>query len=172
MPTAVERERKFLVEDASFLRKLTPTRIAQGYLLASEQVEARVRLSGSDYTVTFKLGGAELSRLEEEIPLESPDIGEALLDSCPNRIIKDRYGVVEGVDSLWEVDVMLDRNEGLVLAEIELDNDHGARITIPEWCGREVTGVEFFYNASLSKFPFSEWPTVLREEYGLPTLPE
>ena len=51
---------------------------------------------------------------------------------------------------IWEVDVFHGRHEGLVLAEVELD-DAGAQVEIPPFAGEEVTGVTAYYNSVLAK---------------------
>ena len=61
----------------------------------------------------------------------------------------------------FEVDVFLGENEGLVIAEVELESED-ADVSLPSWVGREVTGDARFYNASLVARPFSRW----RDEEG------
>ena len=56
----------------------------------------------------------------------------------------------------FEVDVFHGFNEGLVLAELELQTENEP-YTAPEWLGREVTGNVRYYNSYLSKHPYSEW---------------
>jgi CYTH domain-containing protein len=56
----------------------------------------------------------------------------------------------------WEIDVFDGDNNGLVIAEIELDRADRA-IELPHWIGEEVTDDRRFYNADLAKYPFSAW---------------
>ena len=47
-------------------------------------------------------------------------------------------------------------NEGLIIAEIEL-NSETEPFSKPEWLGKEVTGDVKYYNSNLSKNPFKTW---------------
>ena len=70
-------------------------------------------------------------------------------------IDKIRYLVKCGAH-VFEVDEFHGENEGLVLAEVELQSvaEHFDR---PEWLGEEVTGDKRYYNAMLSKRPYTQW---------------
>ncbi len=57
---------------------------------------------------------------------------------------------------LFEVDVFLGENAGLVLAEIEL-NSENEHFTKPDWLGEEVSGDVKYYNSNLVQNPFSQW---------------
>jgi adenylate cyclase len=62
---------------------------------------------------------------------------------------------------IWEVDVYSGDNAGLVVAEIELENDT-ASVKLPSWLGREVTGDHRYYAASLSQHPYRSWTSAER----------
>ena len=64
--------------------------------------------------------------------------------------------MVEAEGSIWEIDEFHGVNEGLVVAEVELE-DADQVIRTPEWIGDEVTGDPRYYNANLIAHPFSEW---------------
>ena len=51
----------------------------------------------------------------------------------PGKIIKTRYLIPSGRHT-FEVDVFHDKNEGLVIAEIELESED-EQFEIPEWLG-------------------------------------
>jgi adenylate cyclase len=57
---------------------------------------------------------------------------------------------------VWEIDRFEGDNAGLVVAEVELEEEDQA-IVLPDWVGKEVTGDRRYYNASLIAEPFSEW---------------
>ncbi|HMR94845.1 MAG TPA: hypothetical protein PKE05_04865 [Microthrixaceae bacterium] len=156
MTDNVERERKFLVADVGFLDGHTPERIAQAYIVSNESVELRVRLGSGSSLLTIKSGEAFVVRDEFEFELPSRDLATALFDTSALVILKDRYSVVSD-GGVWDVDVFLGRNKGLVVAEIEFDE--GQLITIPEWCGEEVTADPKYYNRSLAAQPFDLWNT-------------
>jgi adenylate cyclase len=54
------------------------------------------------------------------------------------------------------VDVFEGDNAGLVVAEIELD-DEAETVALPDWAGEEVTGDVRYYNSHLAVTPFKEW---------------
>lgn len=166
MVAATERERKFLVADRSFLRGHTPTRLCQAYLIAETDFEVRIRQIGVHYVLGIKVGGAALARQEEELVVDSREIADACFARADRTLIKDRYAVTVNDASLWEIDVFYGDNEGLVIAEIEI-LDAKTHITLPAWCGKEVTGIKAFYNASLSQRPINTWPEWELSRHGL-----
>ena len=90
---------------------------------------------------------------ETEIPLQD---AEKLLTICENGIIdKTRHEVMVG-NHLYEVDVFVGDNMGLIVAEIELQSEDEA-FEKPSWLGKEVTNDERFYNAYISLKPFKTW---------------
>lgn len=168
MVGAIERERKFLVPPAQVAAVATgaPTRIAQAYVRVSAECEHRIRLVGDSYTYCIKVGGPTLSRREEEFAIDDPELGAAVFDDAPYRVTKDRFSVVVDEQSFWDVDVFLGDNAGLVIAEIELSEDL-ARVSVPEWCEREVTGVPSFYNSYLARHPVSTWSSSVLAQFGI-----
>jgi adenylate cyclase len=116
----------------------------------------RIRIAGTTGYLTFKTKTVGISRneLEVEIPL---DQATRLLDQvCQQpQIEKYRYRIEIG-DLVWEVDDFQGENRGLILAEVELQ-DENQIVTIPDWIGEEVTGDRRYYNSKLAKHPFSRW---------------
>ena len=76
------------------------------------------------------------------------------LDKLP-MISKSRYQL-EYKGHLWEVDRFHDLNAGLVVAEIELD-DESETFDFPKWIGEEVTENKKYLNCNLALHPFSKW---------------
>ena len=60
----------------------------------------------------------------------------------------------------FEVDEFFGENQGLIMAEIEL-NSANQEFPKPSWLGKEVTGDVRFYNSQLSKNPFSEFSNLI-----------
>lgn len=56
----------------------------------------------------------------------------------------------------FEVDVFYGENEGLVMAEIELDSPDEP-FERPAWLGEEVTGDKRYYNSHLLRYPYRLW---------------
>ena len=151
-----EIERKYLVSDPSWRREVVRSmRIAQGYL-CSRRVTARVRVCDNRGILTFKGkshdGGLSRFEWEREIPL---GVAELLLRRCLGVVEKVRH-IVEYEGHTFEIDEFKGENEGLIIAEVELST-HNERVTLPTWCGDEVTGERCFYNSFLSKHPFKSW---------------
>ncbi|MDQ8013453.1 MAG: CYTH domain-containing protein [Flavobacterium nitrogenifigens] len=154
----VEIERKFLVKsDAYKNQAFTQNKIAQGYLSSAPERTVRVRIKGHKGFITIKgiIHGGGMSRFEweNEIPL---DEAQELLKLCEKgKIEKTRYEIQSG-EHIYEVDEFYGENEGLVMAEIELNSEDEV-FEKPEWLGEEVTNDERYYNAYLSKNPYKDW---------------
>ena len=56
----------------------------------------------------------------------------------------------------WIIDKFIKDNLGLVIAEIEL-NDEDESFVLPNWAGKEVTRDDRYYNVSLVKKPYVKW---------------
>ena len=154
---SLEIERKFLVT-GDFSRQVTSAqRIVQGYICSQPGRTVRIRIRGEEGFLTIKGASDEkgLSRyeFEQKIPLAD---AEELLKLCePGAIDKVRNLVPAGKHT-WEVDVFHGDNEGLVLAEIELESEDEP-FGRPEWIGQEVSGDRRYYNSMLTKHPYREW---------------
>jgi adenylate cyclase len=157
MTMPVEIERKFRVVSDRWKDGVTATRrLCQGYLVNGENLSVRVRIiDGSHATPTVKTARADVSRGEFEyaVPLED---AEALLQLCIGAIIAKVRHIVPTGDLAWEIDVFEAENDGLVIAEIELERPD-QQFEWPEWLGEEVTHDRRFYNAALTRHPFTRW---------------
>lgn len=154
----VEIERKFLVKSDAYKKEATSiNRIVQGFLNTHPNRTVRVRIKGNSGFVTIKgiSNKAGTSRFEWEKEIEVSE-AKALLKICEETIIaKTRYEIPKG-SHMFEVDEFLGENEGLVMAEIELENENDA-FEHPLWLGEEVTGQLKYYNSLLSKKPYKSW---------------
>lgn len=154
----IEIERKFLVKNDSFKQEaFQQYKISQGYLNSDPARTTRIRLRDEEAFITVKGKSSEdrLARFEWEKPIEYDD-ANALLKLCePSVIEKNRY-LVKAKNFIFEVDEFYGDNDGLVVAEVELENTDDAFPT-PQWLGEEVTGDKRYYNAMLSQHPFKDW---------------
>lgn len=154
----IEIERKFLVKNDNFKREsFQQYRISQGYLNSHPARTTRIRLRDKEAFITIKGKSSEdgLARFEWEKRIEYED-AEVLLKLCePSVIEKTRY-LVKAEEFTFEVDVFYGDNEGLIVAEVELESTDDA-FPAPDWLGEEVTGNKQYYNAMLSKHPFKDW---------------
>lgn len=152
----IEIERKFLVKNNSFLNDFSRSnRIVQGYLSSNPERTVRVRIKGENGYLTIKGKSEGFSRFEWEKEIDI-DEAEKLLQLCEKGIIdKIRYDIIVGTH-VFEVDVFNSENEGLILAEIELQTENEV-FEKPDWLGEEVTENIKYYNSYLSKHPFKTW---------------
>ena len=151
-----EIERKFLVKDDSWRAGATGTPYRQGYLSAGGGPTVRVRVAGETGYVTIKGKAVGASRAEYEYEIPRADAEEMLATLAVTPIVeKVRYRVAYG-GLVWEVDEFGGANAGLVVAEVELQ-DERQRVQLPAWVGREVTGDGRYTNASLAVRPWRTW---------------
>ena len=154
----IEIERKFLVNSESFKSVAnSEKRIVQGFLNTDPERTVRVRINGKTGFLTIKGKSNEsgTTRYEWEQAIGLVD-AEELLKLCEEKIVeKTRYEVTHG-NHIFEVDEFQGLNEGLIVAEIELENED-EHFLKPKWLGREVTGEVKYYNSQLSKNPYKNW---------------
>ncbi len=154
----LEIERKFLVTSDAFKKEaISQKRITQGYLSAVPERTVRVRTKGDQAFLTIKGASNEtgMSRFEweKEIPVED---AKKLLLLCEKGVIdKTRFEIKAG-KHLYEVDEFYGDNQGLIMAEIELQSETES-FEKPNWLGKEVTNDSRYYNAYLSKNPYTDW---------------
>lgn len=146
-----EIERKFLVKDSihEVLRYLEPKSIRQGYIMDENGKTVRVRTKGPKafLTIKGKTEGISRDEFEYEIPVED---AERLLDHfCKNELHKERFEFTHG-EKKWEIDVFKGKLDGLIVAEIELENEDEA-FSLPDWVEREVSNDARYYNSNLVK---------------------
>ncbi len=152
-----EIERKFLVTGNYKSLAKERFRIAQGYLCSVPERTVRIRIKGEKGYITIKgkSNDSGLSRYEWEkgIPLAE---AQELLELCETGTIdKTRYLVVFE-NHTFEVDEFHGENEGLVMAEIELEQE-ASPFAKPDWLGEELSGDVRYYNAQLSQHPYKSW---------------
>ncbi|MBF0589358.1 MAG: CYTH domain-containing protein [Magnetococcales bacterium] len=129
----------------------------QGFLSTVKERVVRVRLAGETGTMTVKgiTRGFSKTEFEYEIPKEHALV--MLDDLCEKPLIeKVRYKVQQG-DLTWEIDEFAGANTGLILAEVELE-DEGQALDQPAWVGEEISDDTRYFNSNLVRHPFSEWP--------------
>ena len=151
-----EIERKFRVKEEGAWREAEATRYRQGYLSTVKERTVRVRTINDQAYLTIKgiTVGASRAEFEYEIPVAD---AEELLDNlCEKPLIeKNRYKVDVG-GLVWEVDEFFGENQGLVIAEVELQREDQP-FDKPEWVTEEVTEDPRYYNANLIENPYSSW---------------
>lgn len=148
---ATETERKFLVKGEFRDKVIKQENIVQRYLSVDPMKTIRIRIAGNDAFITIKSRRKEgsFSRGEWEFGIPVSEANE-LMDIClPGKVVKTRHIIPWGKHR-FEVDVFHEKNEGLVIAEIELESEDDV-FEKPEWLGEEVTGDPRYYNSALIK---------------------
>lgn len=153
-----EIERKFLVCGDRWRQLGEGIPYRQGYLQRTPEKTVRVRIAGDKAFLTIKGKTEGIARLEFEYPIPLTDAQE-LLEKLGDRpqIEKIRYRIPLG-EFIWEVDEFLGENQGLILAEIELEYE-AQPFPKPDWISTEVTGDRRYYNANLVNYPYNQWST-------------
>jgi len=152
-----EIERKFLVKGEYKLLAAKSYRITQGYISSTPEHTVRIRIKGDRGFITIKgesnASGMSRYEWEKEIPVNE---ARELMQLCqPGIIDKTRYEVLFE-NQTFEVDEFYGDNEGLTIAELELESET-TNISKPHWLGEEVTGDKRYYNSHLSMIPFNQW---------------
>ena len=151
---AKEIERKFLLKGGFWPRE-TVMRCRQGFLNSFKERTVRVRTIGDKGYLTVKGIAVGASRMEFEYEIPYQD-AITLLDICERPLIeKNRYSVKEG-DLIWEIDEFFGENQGLIIAEVELESED-QEFPKPDWVGEEITGDPRYFNANLIKNPYTKW---------------
>lgn len=154
-----EIERKFLVTALPFDRNVHPfVRIEQGYLaLEPKGQEVRLRKKDDAYFLTVKSQG-NLTRQEYETTLDIQQFEALWPATRGRRLQKNRFLLAGGV----EVDIYEGNLQGLIVAEIEFQNEESAKaFQAPAWVGQEVTHINFLKNRHLLQF--ENWEAVQQE---------
>jgi len=150
-----EIERKYLLVGDEWKSLGEGTLYRQGYLNSQKERVVRARTMGDKAALTIKGITVGATRLEFEYEIPFSDC-ESLLELCEQPLIeKTRYKIkFDGL--VWEIDEFHGVNDGLVVAECELESED-QEITKPTWVGEEVTGDPRYYNSNLIANPFTTW---------------
>jgi adenylate cyclase len=154
---AIEIERKFLLRDDSWqVAADDGVLIRQGYLAGSEKSSIRVRIAGDKANINIKSATLGITRQEYEYPIPLAEANEMLDTLCEGPLIeKIRYHVFHAKHR-WEIDVFSGDNQGMVVAEVELESV-GEDFERPDWLGEEVSDDTRYYNVCLVKHPYKDW---------------
>ncbi len=154
---AQEIERKFLVKGDFKSLSRKQFRVTQAYLSSVPGRTVRIRIRDDKGYITIKglrsKSGASRYEWEKEIPL---DEAKELLNICEPGIIDKTRFLVEAGEHTYEVDEFYGKNNGLIVAEIELESED-EDFKKPLWLGEEVTGINKYYNSMLAKNPYRDW---------------
>jgi len=152
----VEIEKKFLLTGTAWKQLAAGTKYRQGYLSTVKERTVRVRTIAEKGYLTIKGISVGATRLEYEYEIPLVDAINLLDELCEKPLIEKNRYKIECNGFTWEVDEFFGENEGLVVAEIELENEEQP-FDKPEWVGDEVTGDARYFNSNLIKKPYSKW---------------
>ena len=153
-----EIERKFLVQKDPAWTSLPGTKYRQGYLNTTKERIVRVRTIGDQGYLTVKGLTVGATRLEFEYEIPLADADTMLDDLCERPLIEKRRYKVEHNDLTWEIDEFFGENDGLIVAEVELESEEQS-FQKPPWIGEEVTGDPRYFNSNLVQHPYTAWET-------------
>ncbi len=152
----VEIERKFLVLNEDFKQQGQGTFLRQGYICSEPGRIVRVRIEADHAMLTIKGMSSGISCGEWEYPIPLADAQVLLNTVCQQPLIeKIRYRIpMNGLT--WEVDEFFGDNQGLIVAEVELESEQ-QEFEHPAWLGEEVSQDRRYANANLLKHPYKAW---------------
>ena len=150
-----EIERKYLVTGDAWRELAEGTKYRQGYLNSAKERVVRARTMGPKAALTIKgiTQGATRLEFEYEIPF---DEANELLELCEQPIIEKTRYKIPHAGLIWEIDEFHGVNDGLIVAECELESEDQA-IDKPDWVAEEVTGDPRYFNSNLIAHPFKTW---------------
>jgi adenylate cyclase len=154
---AQEIERKYLVKNDSWRDQVfRHVYMRHGYLNDTQQSSVRVRVEGDKAYLNIKSATLGVFRKEYEYPIPVEEANEILTDLASKPLIEKTRHYINYAGHLWELDVFEGDNQGLIVAEVELDHEEEA-IELPPWAGEEVSDDPRYYNVCLVKHPFKDW---------------
>ena len=156
--SGLEIERKFLVRGNDYKSVArSSSHIRQGYICSGHGRTVRVRTRDDRAYLTIKGpspdGGLSRYEFEKEISL---DEAAHLFELCEPGVVDKTRWLVDYEGHTFEVDEFHADNDGLVMAEVELQAPDEP-FAKPTFLGREVTGDRRFYNSHLRAQPYCLW---------------
>jgi adenylate cyclase len=152
----LEIERKFLVRGEGWRTHGAGVPYRQGYLSTVPERSVRVRLVRDKGYLTVKGITVGTARAEYEYEIPADDASEMLDNLCEHPLIEKTRYRVQHHGLTWEIDEFEGDNAGLIVAEVELEEEDQA-VILPDWVGKEVTGDPRYYNARLVNEPYARW---------------
>lgn len=154
---AREIERKFLVTNDTWRPQVVArSHYRQGYLANTARCSVRVRVAGDRGSLNIKSATLDIVRTEFEYAIPKQEAEEMLAGFCEGELIEKMRHFVRYGGFTWEIDVFEGANQGLILAEIELEHEE-AEFALPPWAGAEVSDDPRYYNVYLAHHPYSQW---------------
>ncbi|MDE1045473.1 MAG: CYTH domain-containing protein [Nitrospinaceae bacterium] len=151
-----EIERKYLIKDDTWRKDASGTTYRQGYLSTVKERTVRVRTIDDKGFLTIKGITIGATRREYEYEIPMADANEMLDELCEKPIIEKTRFKISHAGLTWEIDEFAGVNQGLIVAEVELESED-QNIDFPPWVGEEVSGDPRYFNSNLIANPFANW---------------
>jgi CYTH domain-containing protein len=151
-----EIERKYLIKDDTWRKQASGTTYRQGYLSTVKERTVRVRTIDDKGFLTIKGITIGATRREYEYEIPMADANEMLDELCEKPIIEKTRFKISHAGLTWEIDEFAGVNQGLIVAEVELESED-QNIDFPPWVGEEVSGDPRYFNSNLIANPFANW---------------
>ena len=151
-----EIERKYLINDDSWRQEASGTTYRQGYLSTVKERTVRVRTIDDKGFLTIKGITIGATRREYEYEIPTADANEMLDELCEKPIIEKTRFKISHTGLTWEIDEFAGVNQGLIVAEVELESED-QNIDFPPWVGEEVSGDPRYFNSNLIANPYTNW---------------
>ena len=151
-----EIERKYLIKEDTWRKNASGTTYRQGYLSTVKERTVRVRTIDDKGFLTIKGITIGATRREYEYEIPMADANEMLDELCEKPIIEKTRFKISHAGLTWEIDEFAGVNQGLIVAEVELESED-QNIDFPPWVGEEVSGDPRYFNSNLIANPFANW---------------
>ena len=151
-----EIERKYLVKGSEFKNLAKGVSYRQGYLSTVKERTVRVRTIDDKGYLTIKGITVGATRVEYEYEIPASEANDMLSNLCEKPLIEKNRYKISHAGLTWEVDEFFGDNDGLVVAEVELESED-QKIELPSWVGEEVTSDVRYFNSNLTKNPYKNW---------------
>lgn len=152
-----EIEKKYLIVSDDW-RKHADAGIymVQGYMSSNEKSSVRVRINGDSANLNIKSKTIGIQRSEYDYAIPVDEAKEILETLCDKPFIEKTRFLVMHEGHEWEIDVFAGDNDGLIVAELELDSVD-EEFALPDWIGDDVSNDPRYYNVCLVTHPFKDW---------------
>ncbi|NCG26427.1 MAG: CYTH domain-containing protein [Verrucomicrobiales bacterium] len=151
-----EIERKYWIKEDTWRKNASGTTYRQGYLSTVKERTVRVRTIDDKGFLTIKGITISTTRREYEYEIPMVDANEMLDELCEKPIIEKTRFKISHAGLTWEIDEFAGVNQGLIVAEVELESED-QNIDFPPWVGEEVSSDPRYFNSNLIANPFANW---------------
>lgn len=141
----IEQERKFLVKYHDVDKKAHADEIIQIYLVDRKDHSLRIRIINNSHAfICYKFYVTKQIKEESEYPFPLDTAADILASENYISLLSKKRYEKDG----WDVDMYPD---GLSVAEFEFSKENPFPEILPDWIGKEVTGIYKYTNVAIAK---------------------